>query len=228
MRFSKAPRNQAWVGPAALVTCVALILVGLPADQGRSQGREPGQPPGAEAAGLPRIGHSDTVVSFQALRYAPVPPPTTIKIINDYDAGVLQWELFANRSWLSASPPHAWANTTDVAIWIVNTDAPLGRHVGQLVIESANAVNSPDTIWVELDMLCPVQVLGDANWDGRVSQADIIYVVNNVLRGGPQPKPVWQAGDVNCDETLSQSDIIVLVNHLLKGGPPPCNVCQFF
>lgn len=211
---------------SGLMAGVLLVFV-LPARPG--QGEEPPATPVANASsGLPRISHSDTLVTFQALRFAPIPEPKVIAIENGYDAGILRWDLSSTRSWLSANPAGATANSTDVAIWIVNTDAELGRHIGQLVIESDNAVNSPDTVYVQLDMLCPVQVLGDANWDGRVSQADIIYLVNNVLRGGPMPKPVWQAGDMNCDEVLSQSDIIALVYHLLRGGPAPCNVCQFF
>ncbi len=205
-----------------------LLVLCLPAWAGESADRALEGVTPAAPAGLPRIGHSDTLVQIEALRYAPVPPAVNFAIVNDYDAGVLDWKVFVDRSWLSVSPAGAVSNSTDVAIWIVNTDAALGRHVGHIVIGSENAVNAPDTVWVQLDMLCPVQVLGDANFDNRLSQADIIYVVHHVLRGGPPPRPVWQAGDINCDEVLSQSDIIALVNHLLRAGPPPCNVCQFF
>lgn len=184
--------------------------------------------PQATAAGLPRIGHTDTLITIQALRMAPGPSPAYVSIINDYDAGILEWEASVDRSWISVTPARATSNSTEVAIWIVDTDVALGRHTGHVVLESTNAVNAPDTMWVQLDMLCPVQVLGDANQDGRLSQADIIFVVNHVLRAGPPPRPVWQAGDINCDEVVSQSDIIALVNHLLRAGPPPCNVCQFF
>lgn len=227
LRMKAMARTLAlWHGfSAALTLGVAgtLVLV-WPTQPGR--GEEPvGQ---TQSAGLPRIGCTDTVLTFQALRFAPIPPSQTTAIINNYDAGVLQWDMASNRSWLSASPNAALANSTDVAIWIVNTDAELGQHVGHLIIESENAVNSPDTVWVQLNMLCPVQVLGDANWDGRLSQADIIYLVNHILRAGPPPRPVWQAGDMNCDEAVTQSDIIAVVHHLLRGGPPPCNVCQFF
>ena len=205
-----------------------LLAVCLHADLGLGQDPGPGRSPGFEAAGLPRIGRSDTSVYFQALRQGPLPAPEYITIFNGTDVGVLRWSIFSDRSWISASPGEASANSTDVAIWVVNTDAELGHHTAHLVIESDNAVNTPETVWVQLDMLCPVQVLGDANYDSRLSQADIIYLVNHVLRGGPAPRPVWQAGDTNCDETVSQSDIIVLVNHLLKAGASPCNVCQFF
>lgn len=204
-----------------------MLVVCLPAWAGESADRVFDRAP-ALAAGLPRIGHTDTLIEIEALRFAPVPPAINFAIINGYDAGVLDWEVSVDRSWLSVTPARAASNSTDVAIWIVNTDAELGRHVGHLVIESSNAVNAPDTVWVQLDMLCPVQVLGDANNDGRLSQADIVYVVNHVLRGGLPARPVWQAGDINCDEVVTQSDIIALVNHLLKGGPPPCNACQFF
>jgi hypothetical protein len=184
--------------------------------------------PHFEASGLPRIGRSDTVIHFQAYRLGSVPSPFQMKIFNEEDVGVLQWDIFEDRSWLSASPGSATGNETDVAVWIVNTDAQLGHHTAHLVIQSDNAVNSPETVWVEVDMLCPVPITGDANHDGRLSQADVIYLVNYVLRGGPLPVPVWQAGDANCDEALTQSDIIVIVNHLLRAGPSPCNVCQFF
>lgn len=207
---------------------VAVLLLILPAGNGLSGESTSRIVPRAESQGLPRIGHSDTVLQFQALRLGPVPASQTIRIFNEMDVGVLQWEIFEDRSWLSASPGNATSNETYVAIWIVNTDASIGHHVGHLVISSDNAVNEPETVWVELDMLCPVALAGDVNQDGRLSQGDIIYLVNHVLRGGPLPVPVWQAGDTNCDETLSQSDIVLLVNHLLRGGPSPCNVCQFF
>lgn len=204
------------------------VVLGLAGTPCPAQTPDTRSPSGVEASGLPRIGRSDTVVHFRAERLGPIPAPVMVKIFNESDVGILHWDIFSDRSWISTSPDNANGNETDVAIWIVNTDAGMGHHSAHLVIESNNAVNSPETMWVELDMVCPVPITGDVNDDGRLSQSDIIYMVNHVLRGGPLPVPVWQAGDVNCDETLSQSDIIVLVNHLLRGGPSPCNVCQFF
>lgn len=213
--------------PGRLCLWVATLFLALPGP-GRSDDEPSRVVPHFEAQGLPRIGRSDTVVQIQAERLGPIPSPVYIKIFNESDVGVLQWDIFEDRSWLSASPGYNTSNETDVAIWIVNTDASLGRHTGRLIINSENAINAPETVWVELDMLCPVAITGDVNHDGRLSQADIIYLVNHVLRAGPLPIPVWQAGDTNCDEGLSQGDIILLVNHLLRGGPSPCNVCRFF
>jgi hypothetical protein len=182
----------------------------------------------ATGTGAPRIGMSDTVVSFRAKRLGPVPSPVTIQILNTGGVGLLSWDASADRSWIATTPSQATSNETDVAVWIVNTDAQMGHHVGHLIIDSWNAINAPETLFVVLDMLCPVSMPGDVNGDGRLSQSDIIFLVNHVLRAGPPPQPVWQAGDANCDGALSQSDIIVLVNNLLRAGPTPCDVCQYF
>ena len=117
---------------------------------------------------------------------------------------------------------------TEVSVWLVDTQEQLGTHKARLFIYSSNAVNEPETVWVELTMHCPVQITGDVNNDGFVNQGDIIYMINHVLRAGPNPKPLREAGDVNCDAALNQSDIIYLVNNVLRAGPSPCNVCQFF
>jgi uncharacterized delta-60 repeat protein len=61
---------------------------------------------------------------------------------------------------------------------------------------------------------------GDANGDGVVNVADIVYVVNFLYRGGDPPVSV-EAGDANCDGIVNVADVVYLVNYLYKGGPPP-------
>jgi uncharacterized Ntn-hydrolase superfamily protein len=64
---------------------------------------------------------------------------------------------------------------------------------------------------------------GDANEDGVVTSADIIYMVNHVFKGGPAPLPASQAGDVDRSGALTSADIIYLVNFVFKSGAAPCN-----
>jgi len=66
---------------------------------------------------------------------------------------------------------------------------------------------------------------GDANEDGILTSADIIYMVVHVFKGGPAPMPVADVGDADCSGDLTSADIIVLVNHVFKSGPAPCDVC---
>ena len=62
---------------------------------------------------------------------------------------------------------------------------------------------------------------GDPNKDGKISVADVVYLINYLFKGGPTPVPI-QSGDVNCDGKVTVSDVVYLINYLFKGGPPPC------
>jgi len=63
---------------------------------------------------------------------------------------------------------------------------------------------------------------GDANYDGKLTVADIVYLISHLFKGGPQPF-VLNSGDFNCDGQITVTDVIYLLNYLFKGGPPsPC------
>jgi hypothetical protein len=61
-------------------------------------------------------------------------------------------------------------------------------------------------------------VAGDANGDGALTVADIFYLINFLLGGGPPP-----AGDAdaNGDGAVTVTDIFYLINFFFGGGPPP-------
>jgi hypothetical protein len=73
--------------------------------------------------------------------------------------------------------------------------------------------------------VCPIAITGDVNVTGGITMADIIYMVNYILKAGPGPFPCEAASDVNCDGSVVTSDIIYLVNFALKAGPVPCDGC---
>lgn len=61
---------------------------------------------------------------------------------------------------------------------------------------------------------------GDANNDGMLSVADVIYNVNHVFKGGPAPSLFCQ-GDLNADNRIDLTDLVYEVTYLFKGGLPP-------
>jgi hypothetical protein len=61
---------------------------------------------------------------------------------------------------------------------------------------------------------------GDANGDGVVDPADVVYLINYLFRDGPAPTP-YEAGDCNCDGAVEPADVVYLINYLFREGPPP-------
>lgn len=62
---------------------------------------------------------------------------------------------------------------------------------------------------------------GDANGDGVINSADVVYLINYLFVYGPAPQPL-DAGDANHDGTINSADVAYLINYLFIGGPPPC------
>ena len=61
---------------------------------------------------------------------------------------------------------------------------------------------------------------GDANGDGVINIADVMWMVNYLYKSGPYPAS-FDAGDANCDRDHGILDILILINYLYKGGRPP-------
>ncbi len=66
---------------------------------------------------------------------------------------------------------------------------------------------------------------GDVSGDGQVLVADVVYLINYLLKGGAppvcSPYPYTSCADANGDGEVSIADIVYLINYLLKSGPPP-------
>lgn len=65
---------------------------------------------------------------------------------------------------------------------------------------------------------------GDANGDGVVELADVVYLINYLYKGGPPPDPL-AAGDPNADCVVELADLVYLINYLYKSGPAPQQGC---
>jgi len=110
---------------------------------------------------------------------------------------------------------------TPVAAPLVLAGHPPGDYFFRiLATDSEGQVSSGRTIAFSYADNPPF-VAGDVNESGTITAADVIYLVNYVFKGGPDPLPVWQSGDVNASGTITSADIIYLVNFIFKGGPPP-------
>lgn len=76
---------------------------------------------------------------------------------------------------------------------------------------------------------CMAAVLpGDLNYNGSVTSADLIALVNYVFKGTPFSDPCMSDADVNCSGFVTSADIIYLVAYIFKGGNAPCYGCCSF
>ena len=75
--------------------------------------------------------------------------------------------------------------------------------------------------WSDETWAFDVFLRGDANGDGVINIADVVYLINFLFIDGPAPVPI-QAGDVNCSDYITAADVVYLINYLFIGGPPPC------
>ncbi|MCJ7497313.1 MAG: dockerin type I domain-containing protein, partial [candidate division Zixibacteria bacterium] len=66
-------------------------------------------------------------------------------------------------------------------------------------------------------------VCGDSNHDNLVNVSDVVFLINYLFKGGPEPYPLASA-DVNLDQKVTVSDVVYLINYLFKGGLEPCHL----
>jgi hypothetical protein len=98
------------------------------------------------------------------------------------------------------------------------TEVPIGDYDLDIEVFS----NDPD----EPEVIIPTHLhveefdRGDANGDGVINSADVVYLINYLFRSGPAPDPL-EAGDANCDGVVDPADVVYLLNYLFRDGPAP-------
>ena len=64
--------------------------------------------------------------------------------------------------------------------------------------------------------------VGDATNDGIINVADVVFLINYLFKGGPEPD-LLENGDVNCDSEITSGDVVYLIDYLFREGPSPCS-----
>lgn len=99
----------------------------------------------------------------------------------------------------------------------VDSTAQLGRTFYYLVSATDFSGNESDPSNQAMGVR---YITGDANTDGQINSADVVYLINYLFIGGSPPTPLV-AGDANCDGKINVVDVVYLINYLFIGGPPP-------
>ena len=99
--------------------------------------------------------------------------------------------------------------------------------VREAMMMTADGADSPDNDygWGIPDILAATEysfyATGDANSDGEIDVADVVYLIDYLFTGGSAPNPL-SLGDVDCDDVVDIGDVVYLMNYLFLGGSEPC------
>lgn len=74
-------------------------------------------------------------------------------------------------------------------------------------------------------LVSPVQsqfLCGDVDETDDINVADLVYTIDFVFRGGPEPIP-YLSGDCDLSGDVNVADLVFMVNYIFRGGPAPCS-----
>jgi agmatine deiminase len=110
----------------------------------------------------------------------------------------------------------------DIPSWCtLQNDSLIGQAPDSSCVDSFRVIAEDEFAAADTQMVSLyVYVCGDANGDGVIDVADVMYLVNYLFLGGWSPQPV-EAGDANCDGVIDVADVMYLINYLFLGGSPP-------
>ena len=84
----------------------------------------------------------------------------------------------------------------------------------------ANDLNGGST-WSTRVFTFRTMTLGDADGDGSVTIADVVFLINYIFMGGAAPQPV-SLGDADCSGSINIADAVYLISYIFSHGLPPC------
>jgi len=89
---------------------------------------------------------------------------------------------------------------------------------------SASAFNTQNSTTPDFQEPC---YRGDANSNGEITIADVVYLINYLFKDGEPPVPLAN-GDVDCVKGVTITDAVYLVNYLFRNGEEPCIPPEIF
>ena len=110
----------------------------------------------------------------------------------------------------SASPPNCCNDKNSyVVVFVQRDDLP-----------------SKDVLRSAQSGLFPTWVFGDANGNGTMDIADVVYVINYLFLNGLLPAPP-ASGDANYDCIVDIADVVYMLNYLFGDGDEPLKGCAW-
>jgi hypothetical protein len=127
---------------------------------------------------------------------------------------------------ISLTPTQGTVSPNDTSYVMTEFNAtllPPGNYDAHIMVSS----NDPDESYVDIPVHLQIKmpfVCGDADGDGQVSVADVVFLVSYMFQQGNPPEPP-ALGDLDCSGSINIADIVYLINYIFREGPAPCSGC---
>ncbi|MCK4857925.1 MAG: hypothetical protein KAT58_08160 [candidate division Zixibacteria bacterium] len=142
-----------------------------------------------------------------------------------HDSLAVQITKPAQWLYLSSTSGDLLANEADtIPVKFNAAEIDTGVHQVNIIINSndPDSVDNPLVIPAQLTVGTEPQfIYGDANGDGEINVADVVYLIDYIFAGGPAPDPLL-SGDCDCNNLVNIADVVYLIGYIFGGGPPPC------
>jgi hypothetical protein len=114
-------------------------------------------------------------------------------------------------------------DTLKFAVFIAGTRNSTSAGTVAAALDSAKAWTCRNNL-LPGAAFCSTCNCGNANSDASINISDVVYLINYIFGGGPQPNPKCN-GNANGDAAVNISDVVYLINYIFGGGPAPVSPC---
>jgi len=147
------------------------------------------------------------------------------KCVAHFDSytGVIEWDCDSIMLPPNDNPPEGEG-------WFTYSILPKKDLLGGTEISNSAWIRFDYNPWLQAPEAGPiVRVLppapyacGDADASGGVDIDDVVYLINYIFSGGPEPVP-YESGDADCSGGVDIDDVVYLINYIFSGGHTPCD-----
>ncbi|MBU1317964.1 MAG: PKD domain-containing protein [candidate division Zixibacteria bacterium] len=176
----------------------------------------------AEAIYIRVVDTLDTDLDWGTLAIGPMSHPENCVVDFDPYTGVIEWYCDSIMLPPNENPPEGEGYFT------YSISPKDGLPIGTEIANKA-FIRFDYNPWLQAPEVGPLirtislpSMCGDADASDGVDIDDVVYLINYIFVGGPEPVP-YESGDSGCSGSIDIDDVVYLISYIFSGGNAPCD-----